>query len=362
MRYLKAQSAHFSVGDDMETVAAILEKTGQPLVLAELKIPKLKTGQVLVKVVFSGVCHTQVLECRGYRGADRYLPHCLGHEGSGIVQDVGPGVAKVKSGDRVVLSWIKGTGSDAGGTVYKWVDRKVNAGPVTTFSRYSIVSENRLTVIPGDIPMREAALLGCAIPTGVGAVLNTARPRPGQSIAVFGTGGVGLCAVAGAVLAGCVPVIAVDVKPDKLLLAKQMGATYCINAGEADPLEEINGVCPDGLDFAIEASGRTEVMKHAFQSVRSQGGVAVIIGNARHGERLEIDPRQFNLGKRLFGTWGGDCRPERDFPNYCKLLGSGKLSIQSLLSDVYPLDQINKAIDDLEAGKVVRPLIDMEGF
>jgi S-(hydroxymethyl)glutathione dehydrogenase/alcohol dehydrogenase len=343
----------------MKTIAAILVELGKPLVLVELDIPALRPGQVLVEIAFSGVCHTQVLECRGYRGEDRYLPHCLGHEGSGTVYDTGPGVTKVKAGDCVILSWIKGSGSDVPGTVYKWDGHDVNAGAITTFSRYSIISENRLMGMPEGISMSEAAMLGCAVPTGVGAVFNTAQPSPGQSIAIFGTGGVGLCAVMGASVAGCVPIIAVDVQEDKLKLAEQMGATHCVQAVELDPVKEVNRICPGGVDFSIEASGRPQVMLQALYSVRNQGGVAVVIGNARHGERVELDPKQLNLGKQLRGTWGGDNWPDRDFPRYCKLLSSGKLNLNPLMSKTYPLSEINDAIDVLEAGKVARPLIEM---
>ena len=350
----------------MRTIAAVLVETGKPLVLVELEIPELKPGQVLVEIVFSGVCHTQVLECRGYRGKDPYLPHCLGHEGSGIVRDVGPGVTKVRVGDRVILSWIKGSGADVPGTVYRWgahpsagSGQGVNAGGITTLSGHSVISENRLTAMPEDVSMRDAAMLGCAVPTGLGAVFNTAQPKPGQSMAIFGSGGIGLCAVAGAAIAGCTPIIAVDILQDKLKLAEQMGATHLVHAAEVDPVEEVNRICLGGVDFAIEASGRPEVMLQALYSVRNQGGVAVVVGNARHGERVELDPRQLNMGKRLLGTWGGDNWPDRDFPRYCKLLSSGKLNLEPLLSKTYTLDEINEAIDDLETGKVVRPLIDM---
>jgi S-(hydroxymethyl)glutathione dehydrogenase/alcohol dehydrogenase len=342
----------------MKTLAAVLIETGKPLLLEELEIPSLKPGQVLVEIAFSGVCHTQVLECRGYRGEDPYLPHCLGHEGSGVVCDVGTGVTKVRVGDHAILSWMKGSGTDADGTVYRWGGRSVNAGGITTFSRYSVISENRLTVMSGDIPMREGAMLGCAVPTGLGAVFNTAKPLPGQSFAVFGTGGIGLCAVAGAQIAGCTPVIAVDISEEKLALATRMGATHCIRAVKADLWQEVHEICPGGVDFAIEASGRPAVMAQALYGVRNQGGIVVVIGNARHGERIELDPKQLNLGKQLRGTWGGDNWPDRDFPRYCKLLNSGNLNIKPLLSKIYGLSQINQAIDDLEAGKVARPLVD----
>jgi len=345
----------------MKTVAAVLIETGKPLVLAELDIPALKPGQVLVEIKFSGVCHTQVLECRGHRGEDRYLPHCLGHEGSGIVCDLGSGVTKVRAGDRVILSWIKGSGADVPGTVYRWGSRNVNAGAIATFSRYSIISENRLTVVPVDFAMQAVALLGCAVPTGVGAVINTAKPNPGQNIAVFGTGGIGLCAVAGAAIAGCTPIIAIDIQQNKLKLATQMGATHGVNATLVNPVEELNRICPGGVDFAIEASGYPAVMLQALYSVRNQGGIVVVVGNAREGERLELDPRQFNMGKQLRGTWGGDNWPDRDFPRYCELLSAGKLNIEPLSSRIYRLSEINQAIDDLETGKATRPLIDMAG-
>ena len=343
----------------MKTTAAILVETGKPLVLGELEIPALKPGQVLVEIAYSGVCHTQVLECRGYRGEDRFLPHCLGHEGSGTVLEIGPGVAKVKPGDKAILSWIKGSGGDVPGTIYQWEGRNVNSGAITTFGRHAVISENRLTVIPAQFPMKEAALLGCAVPTGVGSVFNTAQPRPGQSIAIFGTGGVGLCALMAGVISGCMPIIAVDINPDKLKLAQQIGATHCINPVEVDAVAEIARICPGGVDFAIEASGRPAVMLQALSGVRQQGGVAVVVGNARHGEKIELDPKQLNLGKKLLGTWGGDNWPDRDYPRYCKLLTSGKLNLDPMLSKVYRLSEINQAIDDLEAGKAARPLIDM---
>ena len=181
----------------MKTDAAILNELQKPLVVTDIEIPSLKPGQVLVDISYSGICHTQLSECKGNRGEDKFLPHCLGHEGSGVVREIGSGITKVKVRDRVIISWIKGTGADVSSTVYQWGNTRVNAGGVTTFSRQSVISENRLTVIPNDISMEAAALIGCAVPTGMGAVLNTAHPRPGQSIAIFGTGGIGLCAVAG---------------------------------------------------------------------------------------------------------------------------------------------------------------------
>jgi S-(hydroxymethyl)glutathione dehydrogenase/alcohol dehydrogenase len=343
----------------MRTPAAILVETNQPLVIADLEIPRLRPGQVLVEIAYSGVCHTQLLECRGQRGPDRFLPHCLGHEGSGTVRETGTGVTKVRAGDRVILSWIKGSGANVPATVYTWGWRQVNAGAIATFSRYSILSENRVTHLPDPIPMQEAALLGCALATGVGAVVNTGAARPGQSAAVFGTGGVGLCAVAGLVLAGCAPIFAVDLVPQRLQLAARLGATHRIDATTADPVDEILQHRPEGVDLAIEASGRPAVMRQAIAAVRARGGVAVVVGNAREGEQLILDPKQLNQGKQLRGTWGGDNDPDRDFPRYCTLLQCGKLDLSPVMEQAVPLHRVNEALGLLECGGAGRPLLDL---
>ena len=343
----------------MKTEAAILTQSGVPPQVVELDIPSLKPGQTLVETLYSGVCRTQLLECRGHRGADPFLPHCLGHEGSGIVRETGAGVTKVKAGDKVILSWIKGSGADVPGSVYTWNGKKVNSGAIATFNRFSVISENRLTPVSGDVPMREASLLGCAMATGLGTVINTLGARPGQSIAVFGAGGVGLCAVAGAFLSGCSPIIAVDVLKNKLEAAKQLGATHLIDASCCDPLKEIRSIVKNGLDLAVESSGITAVIAQALSCVRGQGGTAAVIGNVHYGQKAEIDPAQFNAGKRLLGTWGGDTIPDRDYPRYMRLITAGRLNLGPLVSRSYKLSDISAALDNLESGADLRPLIDM---
>jgi S-(hydroxymethyl)glutathione dehydrogenase/alcohol dehydrogenase len=343
----------------MKTEAAVLVELGQPLVMAELEVPALRPGQVLVEVVASGVCHTQILEARGYRGEDRFLPHCLGHEGMARVLEVGEGVHKVAPGDQVILSWIKGSGHNVPGSVYGWGERQVNAGAVTTFMRHAVVSENRVTAVPEGLDRADAALLGCAAATGLGAVLNTAAARAGDSLVVFGTGGIGSCAVAAAAAAGCAPIIGVDVMASKLKLARQMGATHTVDGAATDPVARVFEICPGGADHAIEASGRPEAMAQALRSVRPQGGAAVVIGNARFGEMLTIDPQQLNQGKQLKGTWGGDSAPDSDFRRYAALLAAGRLDFKPLRSEPYPLSAVNRALDDLEHGLTPRPVIDM---
>ena len=255
---------------------------------------------------------------------------------------------------------MKGTGVDVPGTVYESAIGRVNAGGLTTFQQHTVVSENRLTALPDSISFRDAALLGCAVPTGIGAVWNTARVQPGQGVAVFGTGGIGLCALAAAAITGADPLIAVDINPARLEIARQLGATAIINATESDPVDHIQALVAGGLDVAIEASGIPAVMRQALLSVRSRGGTVVVIGNARFGQRLEIDPAQLNQGKRLLGTWGGDNEPDRDFPKYCELLVAGRLNLSPLLAKTYTLETINDALEDLQFGRVPRPLVAMQ--
>lgn len=343
----------------MKTLAAILVQTGKELIVDEIEIPPLKPGQVLVELSFSGVCHTQLLETEGHKGEDKFLPHLLGHEGTGFVRDTGQGISKVSVGDRVLLSWIKGPGADVPGSVYSWNGKKVNAGAVTSFNRFAVISENRLTKLPESIPLKEGALLGCAVPTGFGAVINTANARAGESIVIFGVGGVGLCALLGAVTSGLSPIIAVDINETKLDLAKTLGATYAINAVKEDALQKLCQLLPLGADIAIEATGRPQVMAQALQALRPQGGRAVVVGNAHFSEKLEIDPRQLNMGKQLLGTWGGDNNPVKDFPRYFRMLEAKRFRLDPLISKVYSLAQINLALKDLKDGKSIRPLIDL---
>ena len=341
----------------MKSTAAVLIETGRPLELVELEVPKLQPGQVLINVKYSGVCRTQVFECRGYRGEDRFLPHCLGHEGTGEVVETGSNVTKVTVGDNVVLSWMKGSGADVPGTVYTSNGVEINAGAITTFMNYSVLSENRLTRIEKDVPLEESALIGCAVPTGIGVLRNSVQVKGGDSVVVYGVGGIGQCVVQGAKIIGCSEIIAVDVDSYKLNLAKKLGATHAINALEEEPVSRVNDIVPGGADYAIEATGKPTVMEQAIRSVRNRGGSVVVIGNSKHGERLSIDPGELNMGKRIIGTWGGDNDPDKDFPIYLDMLRSGKLDLKPLISKVYELEKVNDAIDELEAGEVIRPLI-----
>jgi S-(hydroxymethyl)glutathione dehydrogenase/alcohol dehydrogenase len=339
--------------------AAILRTAGQPLSIAvEIEIPEPLRGQVLVKLAFSGVCHSQLMEAAGLRGHDPYLPHLLGHEGSGVVAAVGPDVSKVDVGDRVILTWIKGNGIDSGGCSYIHHGQTINAGSVTTFNEYALVSEDKVVRLPEGVPMDVAILFGCALLTGGGAVLNELQPRPDDSMAIFGLGGVGLCALVTAVSMSCREIIAVDVSEQKLTLARELGATHCINSATSDAAAEILTLTGGtGLDFAFDASGSTDVTETAFKAVRRRGGLCIFASHAAKDARLSIDPYELICGKRLQGSWGGGSEPDRDIPRFAALYREGRLPLERLITNRYPLDDINLALNDLEQGKVCRPLI-----
>ena len=344
----------------MKTEAAILVETGKPLVLAELEIPPLRLGQVLIEISYSGACGTQVMEAGGHKGEDKWVPHCLGPEGSGTVLETGTGVTRVKAGDKVVLSWIKGAGVEAGGCIYEWEKKRVNAGGVTTFQRHAVVSENRLTLVPANLPQDLAVLLGCAAPTGMGAVFNVLGARAGDAVAIFGTGGIGLNACMAAAFAGAVPVIGIDPSAERRVLALRFGATHVVDPTGVDVIAEIKKIVPQGVDLAVEATGLPPVMEQAISCTRQQGGRAVVIGNARAGANLTLNPGVFNQGKSLMGTWGGDSVPERDYGRFARLLASGRFPVRDLLSKPYKLSETDIALKDLASGRVGRPLIDMK--
>ena len=341
-----------------QTEAAVLFELGKPLRIMTLTIPGLKPGQVLVDVAYSGVCHSQLLEVRGQRGPDRFLPHTLGHEGSGTVLAVAADVTKVKPGDCVVLTWIKGNGADVPATVYQGADGPVNSGAISTFMRQTVTCENRVVPISGAMPLRQAALLGCAIPTGAGIILNTADVQEGNTVAVFGVGGIGSSAILAANLRKARAIIAVDVFEHKLELASQLGATHLINARQQEPLTTILEITGGrGVDYAIEAAGVRETMEKAFQSVRDNGGLCVLAGNLPHGECISLNPFDLIRGKRIIGSWGGGTQPDRDIPMYVEYYLSGKLQLDRLLAHSYSLGDINQALEDLENGKIGRALI-----
>lgn len=341
--------------------AAVLYDTKKPLKIDDLHFSPLKYGQVLVKIAYSGICHSQLMEVRGKRGEDKWLPHLLGHEATGIVQEVSSGVSKVKKGDRVVLGWIKGDGIDAECGVYSKDNQTINSGKVTTFNEYSIVSENRLIKLDKEIPLDEGVLFGCAIPTGAGIIINEINPKENSTIAIFGLGGIGLSALMATKLYNFDKIIAIDIEDKKLELAKEFGATHTINSREKDVIEELLMLTSNnGVDYSVEASGIAQVIELAFNSVRKGGGLCVFASHPQNGDFIKLDPHSLISGKQIKGSWGGACYPDKDLPKFFELYKQGKLPLYKLLEKRYRLEEVNKALEDLENRKVTRPLLEID--
>lgn len=341
--------------------AAVLFELNQPLRLIDIDtMPELSRGQVQVRLIYSGLCHSQLMEVRGGRGADPYLPHMLGHEGVGLVEKVGAGVTKVAPGDRVVLGWIRGEGAEAPGGRYECGGVTINSGGVTTFSEHSIVAENRLVKLPEGMPLRLAVLLGCALPTGAGLVFHELDPATHRKTAVFGLGGIGLSALLTMRLFEPEMLIAVDVEPDKLALALELGATHVINAASDDPVEAIFALTGGaGVDYSLEAGGQVRTIEQAFESVRDRGGLCVFASHPPEGESIRLEPIKLHRGKMIRGSWGGAANPDKDIPRLVDLYKQKRFPLEKLLSHSYPLCEINQALADLERRKIVRALIEI---
>ena len=340
----------------MKIKAAILEACNKPLVIYhDITPPALKPGQVMCHIKYAGLCHSQLMEVKGHRGKDNYLPHMLGHEGVGEVVEIGPAVTKFRPGDRVILGWIKGEGIDAGGSVYHHPSGELNAGAVTTFSNYSIVSENRLVPLPPLMDEKSAVLLGCALPTGVGIVLNQLKPKQNSSILVLGLGGIGLSALLALLSFSPEAIVAVDVEEHKLDLAQSFGATHCFKANDQG-VAEFKQAFPQGVDYAVESAGQVSTIELAFSMLKQQG-MCIFASHPPNGHKITIDPHELICGKQLIGSWGGGCRPDIDVPLISDIIRKHQLPVERLLSKEYPLESINQALADLENRVITRALI-----
>jgi S-(hydroxymethyl)glutathione dehydrogenase/alcohol dehydrogenase len=340
--------------------AAILEKLNTPLAVDQLEIPNLECGQVLVRVHRSGICGAQLGEIAGVKGDDKFLPHLLGHEGGGVVVDVGPGVTQVRKGDHVVMHWRKGGGIQSQPPRYRRGDNVVTAGWITTFNDHAVVSENRLTPIPKDIPFEIAALMGCAITTALGLVNNEARLKIGQSIAVLGCGGVGLNVIQGASMVSADPIIAIDMYESKLQMAKGFGASHIIDTSNSDVREELQKIVGKrGVDVFVDTTGQVKLIKLAYE-LSASSGKTILVGQSRHDQYVDFQTLPLHGGKTLMASDGGQTNPNEDIPKYLNLYTKGKLKLDSLITHRFALNEVNTALDTVRKGGAGRCVLTME--
>jgi S-(hydroxymethyl)glutathione dehydrogenase/alcohol dehydrogenase len=333
--------------------AAILVEQNKPLVIDHVEMPsEIGIGQAVVKLTCTGICGSQLGEISGAKGPDSYLPHLLGHEAHGIVVQAGPGVKHVAAGDSVVLHWRRGVGEDAEPPKYMWQDRQVNAGWITTFNEWAVISANRLTKVPKDLNPEVAALFGCAVTTGLGVVENNAQVRLGEAVLVYGAGGVGLNIIQGAALSGASPIIAVDLFDNRLELARQMGATHTINSKtESIDAQSMAKLLPSGLDVGIDNTGAPEIIQKLYDWVKPAGRV-ILVGVPRKGNNIQIYSLPLHFGKQIKGSQGGEVMPARDIPRYLNLYNAKKMHLENLITYRGKLDDINSAINKMKSGEM----------
>jgi S-(hydroxymethyl)glutathione dehydrogenase/alcohol dehydrogenase len=363
----------------MKAMAPVLHGLGEPMIVRELDLDDPKAGEVLVRMVASGICHSCLHAQDGTWGVSTPLPVVLGDEGSGVVEKVGPGVEHLKAGDPVVVSWTPTCGRChycvvgrsnlceaksrpgvlADGTTRLHLDGQdvYQMGTVGTYSSWAVIGASNAIKVRPEMPLDIAALIGCSVMTGVGAVVNTAKVGPGESLAVFGCGGVGLNAVQGGRLASAWPLIAVDVSDQKLELARSLGATHTFNPSREDVVEKIRALTGRGLEYAVVTVGNAAATLQAWETI-ARGGTCVVVGVGRSDEPLSIAPMYLVTGeRRLIGSSYGSARPLEDFPRLVNLYLDGKLKIDELVTRRYSLDEVEQSHRDLAAGTLARGLL-----
>ena len=372
----------------MKIRGAILEASGakrpyqesKPLKIADIELEGPGSGEVLVKIAAAGLCHSDLSVIDGNR--PRPTPMALGHEASGIVEEVGPNVSTFAKGDHVVLVFVPscghcipcssgrpalcepGAAANGAGTLLSGSRRLSKNGAmvhhhlgVSAFAEYATVSEHSLVKIDPEFDLTIAALFGCAVLTGVGAVVNTGQVPPGSKVAVIGLGGVGLCSLLGAKVSGASQVVAIDLNNNKLRLAKELGATHAVNASDENAVEAIREITKGGVDFAFEMAGSVPALQLAYD-ITTRGGTTITAGLPHPDARLSLSPVSLVAEERsLKGSYVGACIPRRDLPRFMALYNKGDLAVDRLLSDVLKLEDINLGFEKLASGESIRQVI-----
>ncbi|MFZ0325315.1 MAG: Zn-dependent alcohol dehydrogenase [Actinomycetes bacterium] len=361
--------------------AAVFWDADRPIDVREVELRPPQSGEVEVAIAAAGVCHSDLHMVRGeWR---HRTPVVLGHEGSGVVTAVGDDVTSLTVGDHVVLSWVPGCGQcrfclagrpaqclpaaevvGAGGTMFDGTTRLSVSGTecfhylgVSSYAERAVVPASGAVKVRSDAPLDLIAIIGCAVATGVGAVRNTAAVGAGSTVAVIGCGGVGLSCVQGARLAGAARIVAVDLLPEKLALARRLGATESLDASEGEVVERLRSLVPEGLDFVFDAIGAIRTTEQAIAAL-GMGGAAVIVGLPPNGETATFDPMALaEADQRILGSNYGSSVPHRDIPRLVDEFMAGDIDLASLVSDHRPLDEAQAALDDLAAGHVLRQLL-----
>lgn len=368
----------------MRTVAAILRDYNTRFEVTEIELDKPMAGEVLVRMGATGLCHSDLHTVTGAMGTK--LPAVLGHEGAGVVEEVGPGVSHVGVGDHVVISWMPvcghcenclrnipqqcsttydlmfSGGLEDGSTRISHNDEPVyHYSMASTFAKHMVVPAASAVKIPDDISFDVASIVGCAVTTGIGAVWNAAQVKPGDRVAVFGCGGVGMSAILGARAAGAAPIVAVDVNPGKVEKAIQLGATDGV-VWQGDPAtvaEQVAAAAGGGTDYSIDASGRVEVIEAAFASTRA-AGTTVLVGIAGADEKVSFPARLIpRTERRIIGSFYGTMHPEKAFPLILGMHQRGQLPLRELVSHTLTLENINDGFDLMRSGDTIRAVIDL---
>lgn len=363
--------------------AAVAFGPGQPLQIVEVDVAPPKAGEVLVRIVASGVCHTDAFTLSG-DDPEGIFPAILGHEGGGIVEAVGEGVTSLAVGDHVIPLYTaecrtckfctsgktnlcqsvretQGKGLMPDGTTrfsYKGEPIYHYMG-TSTFSEYTVVAEVSLAKVPKDAPLEKICLLGCGVTTGIGAVLNTAKVEEGATVAIFGLGGIGLAAIIGAKMAKASRIIAVDINPSKFDIARELGATDCVNPKDFDkPIQEVIVEMTDGgVDYSFECVGNVQLMRAALESCHKGWGESVIIGVAGAGQEISTRPFQLVTGRVWRGSAFGGVKGRTELPGYVEKAQSGEIPLDTFITHTMGLEDINKAFDLMHEGKSIRSVI-----
>jgi len=369
----------------MKVRAAVCWEAGKPLEIEEVDLAGPREGECLVRLAATGVCHTDAYTMSG-ADPEGCFPAILGHEGAGVVEEVGPGVRNLAVGDHVIplytpecreckfclsqktnlcqrIRATQGKGLMPDGTSRFSLDGQpiLHYMGTSTFSEYTVVPEIALAKIREDAPLDTVCLLGCGVTTGIGAVLNTARVEPGSSVAVFGLGGIGLSVIQGAVMAGAERILAIDLNPGKFELARQLGATDTLDPREsADVVQEIVDRFDGGVDYSFECIGNPEVMGQALACTHKGWGQSIIIGVAGAGQEIHARPFLLVTGRSWRGTAFGGVRGRTELPGYVDRYMNGRIRLDELVTQRLPLEQINTAFDLMHRGEAIRTVIDLQ--